>query len=317
MSELISQNPNSQPLIRVTPTQAESDEHLIHLWISRSYSEHTRRNYQAAALALQKFTDKLLEHITVGDLQAYLTHLSLKKDPKTGKNLAPATVALAARACKSLLTFGHEIGYLPFNAGKAIKSPPVKDTLASRILEEDQVEDMITSEPDLRNQTLLQVLYYGGLRVSELVTLTWADLHFRETGGQLTVFGKGGKTREVLLPSHVMNNLTALRDRQPETDPAVFRSKKGGQLDTTMVRRIVKKAALRVGIDKNVSPHWLRHAHASHALDRDAPIHLVQATLGHASVATTGIYLHARPNASSGSYLSEFDDSDESTTEMP
>ncbi len=58
-----------------------------------------------------------------------------------------------------------------------------------------------------------------------------------------------------------------------------------------------------VGVDKDVSPHWLRHAHASHALDRGAAVHLVQATLGHSSVATTGRYLHARPTESSSRYL--------------
>ena len=69
------------------------------------------------------------------------------------------------------------------------------------------------------------------------------------------------------------------------------------------VHRIVKAAAARAGLSAAVSAHWLRHAHASHALDRGAPIHLVQATLGHSSVATTGRYLHARPNDSSSRYL--------------
>ena len=73
----------------------------------------------------------------------------------------------------------------------------------------------------------------------------------------------------------------------------------------SQVRRIVYAAARKAGLEQKVSPHWMRHAHASHALDRSAPIHLVQATLGHASVATTGRYLHARPNASSGEYLPE------------
>lgn len=77
----------------------------------------------------------------------------------------------------------------------------------------------------------------------------------------------------------------------------------GGHLDRTQVYRIVKAAASRAGIEGNVSPHWLRHAHASHSLDRGAPLHLVQATLGHSSVATTERYLHARPNDSSAMYL--------------
>lgn len=65
----------------------------------------------------------------------------------------------------------------------------------------------------------------------------------------------------------------------------------------------MRQAARTAGIALAVSPHWLRHAHATHALDRGAPIHLVQATLGHVSVATTGRYLHARPSESSGKYL--------------
>jgi integrase/recombinase XerD len=86
-------------------------------------------------------------------------------------------------------------------------------------------------------------------------------------------------------------------------DAPVFRSAKGGALDPSQVHRIVKAAAARAGLPAAVSAHWLRHAHASHALDRGAPIHLVQATLGHSSVATTGRYLHARPNDSSSRYL--------------
>ncbi len=88
-----------------------------------------------------------------------------------------------------------------------------------------------------------------------------------------------------------------------EPDAPVFRSRKGGALSSSAVYRIVRQAAERTGLPAGVSPHWLRHAHASHALDRGAPIHLVQATLGHASVATTGRYLHARPNDSSARYL--------------
>ncbi len=83
----------------------------------------------------------------------------------------------------------------------------------------------------------------------------------------------------------------------------MFRSRRGGHLDPAQAWRIVRAAAERAGLDLPVSPHWLRHAHASHALDRGAPIHLVQATLGHASVATTGRYLHARPTDSSSRYL--------------
>jgi hypothetical protein len=92
-------------------------------------------------------------------------------------------------------------------------------------------------------------------------------------------------------------------ERQRRSDDAPFRFWKGGHLDPSQVHRIVKAAAARAGLSDEVSAHSLRHAHASHSLDRGAPIHLVQATLGHASVATTGRYLHARPTDSSARYL--------------
>ncbi|MDP4005636.1 tyrosine-type recombinase/integrase [Methylobacterium sp. NEAU K] len=72
---------------------------------------------------------------------------------------------------------------------------------------------------------------------------------------------------------------------------------------TADIHRVVKAAAARAGLPAEVSAHWLRHAHASHSLDRGAPIHLLQATLGYASVATTGRYLHARPSESSARFL--------------
>ncbi|MHC4092221.1 MAG: tyrosine-type recombinase/integrase [Planctomycetota bacterium] len=74
----------------------------------------------------------------------------------------------------------------------------------------------------------------------------------------------------------------------------------GESLTTRQVERIVRKAAARAGIAGNVSPHWLRHGHASHALDNGIPVSEVQHTLGHASLATTGKYAHARPGHSSG-----------------
>jgi integrase/recombinase XerD len=138
--------------------------------------------------------------------------------------------------------------------------------------------------------------------VSELVALRWRDLQPRDHGeGQVTVSGKGGKTRAVLLPAAVWRDLQALR--AAATNGPVFGSRKGGPLTARQVQRLVDAAARRAGLRAGVSPHWLRHAHATHALERGAPIHIVQATLGHASVATTGRYLHARPTDSSARYL--------------
>ena len=162
---------------------------------------------------------------------------------------------------------------------------------------------MIRQEPALRNRVLLTMLYGGGLRISEACGLRWRDLTVRDAGaGQATVFDKGGKTRVVLLSAATWKVLASLRG-EAGPDVPLFLSRKGGALDPSAVHRVVKAAAARAGLPPEVSAHWLRHAYASHALDRGAPIHLVQATLGHASVATTGRYLHARPSDGSSRFL--------------
>src|SRR5215212_2083367 len=276
------------------PVQADSDRDLVALWVARSASAHTRRNYRRQAARFLAFVNRPLATVRLGDVQAYLDSLQAA---------APATRANATAALKSLFSFAQEIGYLRFNLGKVLKAPPVKNTLAERILDEAAVHRMLALEPNARNRALLTLLYGGGLRISEITGLRWRDLSERDGAGQVTVYGKGGKTRVVLLSGGTWTLLAGLRGAAGP-DEAVFRSRKGGgPLDESAVHRIVKAAAERAGLSAEVSAHWLRHAHASHSLDRGAPIHLVQATLGHASVATTGRYLHARPTDSSARHL--------------
>jgi hypothetical protein len=118
------------------------------------------------------------------------------------------------------------------------------------------------------------------MHVSEVAALTWRDLQPRTDGGWVTVFGKGAKTRTVLLPTSIWREPMRFR-QQAGPDAPVFASRRsGGHLHSTAIERIVLKAAQRAGVDGKVSPHWLRHSHATHALERGAPIHLVQATLG-------------------------------------
>ena len=176
--------------------------------------------------------------------------------------------------------------------------------LAERIMPEADALRLVALEPNARNRALLTVLYGGGLRISEVCGLSWRDLAERDEAGQATVMGKGGKTRVVLLSANTWRAIQGMRNEHTLPDAPVFRSREGdGRLDPRQVHRIVKAAASRAGLSADISAHWLRHAHASHSLDRGAPIHLVQATLGHASVATTGRYLHARPSDSSARYL--------------
>ncbi len=216
--------------------------------------------------------------------------------------LAPATQANRLAAIKSLFSTAHRLGYIPFNPGSAIKLPPIKRTLAERILSEDEVQKLLVSETNPRNRALLTLLYVAGLRVSELCALCWRDLQHRENGeAQITVLGKGGHTRVILIPAQAAK----LLGTPGAANAPLFASRSGGgALHRSQIHRVVRQAAQRANLDACISPHWLRHAHASHALERGASLPLVQQTLGHTSVSTTSVYLHARPSDSSARYLS-------------
>jgi integrase len=120
---------------------------------------------------------------------------------------------------------------------------------------------MLALEPNPRNAALLRLAYGAGLRIAELCALAWRDLAPRDDAGQITLFGKGGKTRVVLLPASVWCTLMPLHGEAGPDDP-VFRSAKGGHLVPSAAHRVVKQAAARAGLPGAVSAHWLRHAHA-------------------------------------------------------
>ncbi len=279
----------------VLTRQADSDAQLIDLWL-HGRSKHTCRAYGMDVKRFVAFADRPLCQVTLGDLQAFTDSLVEGGCGERAKNRAISAV-------KSLLAFAHRLGYLPFDVGRPLRVSALRDGLAERILPESDVQRMLALEGNRRNHALLLMLYASGIRVSELCSLRWRDMQVRDDGaGQASIFGKGGKTRAVLLPQSVWQAVGGL-GKDGEPDAPVFRSRKGGFLHPCQVLRIVRAAAKRAGIAERVSPHWLRHAHASHALDRGAPIHLVQATLGHSSVSTTSRYLHARPADSSARYL--------------
>lgn len=273
--------------------QADSDQELIALWL-HGRSMHTIRSYGRDIARFLGFVQSPLRQVRLGNLQAFSDSLIGLADSSKGRTLA---------AVKSLFSFGQKVGYLRFNIGTAVEVPKCKDTLAERILPEDAMLLMIHGTAKPRDQALLRLLYVSGVRVSEVCGLVWKDVQaIGDDTAQITVFGKGGKTRAIRLTPSCWRALKGLRGAAGPDAP-VFRSQKGGHLDPSQVARLVRAAAKRAGVKLPVSPHWFRHAHASHALDRGAPISLVQSTLGHASVATTGRYLHCRPGESSSRFI--------------
>jgi integrase/recombinase XerD len=285
----------SRQELRATDADNENDrdDRLIALWL-HGMPATTPTTYRADASRFLDVVGKPLRTVTLGDLQAFTDSLAER---------SAATRARHVNAVKSLLAFALRIGYVPVNVAAAVRTPSVKDTLSERILTEPAAQRMLALEPNPRNRVMLRLLYASGMRVSELCALTWRDVQPRDDGnGQVVVYGKGGKTRSILLPVMVYADLMALRAGDADA-ASVFRSRKAGELLTRQqVHRIVQEVAKRPGITGSVGPHWLRHCHASHTLDRGAPVHPVQQTLWHASLTTTSRYSHARPSESS-SYL--------------
>jgi integrase/recombinase XerD len=256
-------------------------------------SSETQRAYGAGIERFRReVAGKPIATVTVGDVQGFADSLL---------TLAVRSQARHLSSVKSLLSYDHRIGYLGFNVGAVVRLPKIKADLAERILPEEAVLRMIDRVPNHRNRTIVRLFYAACVRLSELAGLSGRDLMAREHGdGQVTVFGKGGKTRAVLLNPGTFVELVAIC---AAADEPLVKARTGGRLTTRQIERIVKTAALQAGLSARVSPHWFRHCHASHALDRGAKAHVVQATLGHASPATTSAYSHAKPSESSAKAL--------------
>jgi site-specific recombinase XerD len=283
-------------LAETSPAAGALEARLIQEWLETKRSAHTRRSYGRTVQEFRTFTRKGLAAVAVRDLLDFRGALEARISK-------PAAINQRMAAVKSLISYCHRAGYLAVNPGAVVKPLPVPEDLAQRILEVADILAIIARVRDQRNHAMLSMLYYAGARVSEICSLTWRDLQPRDPGGQVTLYGKGGKTRTVKLPVRVWKELQELREDSPESDP-VFRScRSGGFLHPSQVARIVKAAAVDAGMSGKVSPHWFRHGHASHALDNGCPIHVLRESLGHSSLATTSRYAHARPTESSSDYL--------------
>jgi integrase/recombinase XerD len=277
---------------------------VLSLWLHGKSSLSQKAYRRDGGLFLDYLEGKSLAEVTLADLQGYANLLG-------SRGYAPATLARKLAAMKSLLTFAQKLGVIETNVGSLIQIPRGKEKLAERILSPEQVRQMIELPEQERARVLLRFLYGTGARVSEVTALKWRDLQELAGGrAQVNLYGKRGKTRVVLLSPQMWQVLQPLRQGSGWDDP-VFRSRKSrssqretqGHLDGSQVVRIVRKAAERAGIEAKVSPHWLRHSHASHSLERGASIQLVKESLGHSNLATTERYLHARPGDSSSLYL--------------
>ena len=283
-------------------TDATRDVELIRLWISGK-SPTTQKTYISISRQFLTFTGKDLSEVKLEDILLWLESFQLRVRSQN-------TINNKLAAIKSLFSFGVKTGYLSANPASMVKTTKAKDALNERILLDKEVKELInaaSTERDLpcryapRNRAILILLYVLGLRISELVGLNWSDFQPTDNGVTVTIFGKGHKTRTLLITRTLWSELKQLP--RSEKTKAVFLSRFGNRLDRHAIHRLIKKAVEKAGINPHTSAHWLRHAHACHSLNNGAGIDLLMKSLGHSSLAVTSRYLHVQPSECTSKFI--------------
>jgi len=235
-----------------------------------------------------------LESISLQDLKDFIHQ-------KLSKELAISSQARIISGIKAFFNYLYLEEMIAENPTELLKAPK-KDKYLPDVLSVTEVEAMLTrldmSKPEAtRNRAILETLYSTGVRVSELVNLSIVNM-FLDVG-YIKVIGKGNKERLVpigdeaihhiqLYKNHVRNTMKV----QKGSEEILFLNRRGGQLSRIMVFNIVKSAAVTAGIEKNISPHTLRHSFATHLVEGGANLRAVQEMLGHESITTTELYTH-------------------------
>ncbi len=278
------------------PGQEIVDEFCDMLWLEDGLSQNTRDAYGRDLLLfaewLHKERRKTLYDATDVDLNGYFAH----KHASSKASSSNRRLAVFKRFYQYALRL-HRMAVDPCLRLKSAKQPP----RFPKTLSEQHVESLLGA-PDvntalgLRDRTMLELMYASGLRVSELVLIKGVEVGMNE--GVLRITGKGNKTRLVpfgeearrWLERYIAQARTAILDGK--TSDALFVTGLGGPMTRQMFWTLIKKYALRAGINAPLSPHTLRHAFATHLLNHGADLRVVQLLLGHADISTTQIYTH-------------------------
>lgn len=272
------------------------DEYLDGIWLERGLSEHTlaayRRDLGYLAKALKK-QGRTLADASEADLGGVVA----------GRFEAGYKARSSARWLSCVKGFYRHLaanGRLAEDPAAHLEAPKLGRPLPGT-LSESEVERLLAA-PDLdtplglRDRAMLELLYASGLRISELVSLTTSAVNLQQ--GVVRVIGKGGKER--LVPMGVAAQEALVRfvaEGRPallgeRTTDVIFPSNRARAMTRQTFWHAVKRYASIAGIQRDISPHTLRHAFATHLLNHGADLRAVQMMLGHADLSTTQIYTH-------------------------
>ncbi|MDR0729073.1 MAG: site-specific tyrosine recombinase XerD [Prevotellaceae bacterium] len=272
------------------------DDFKAYLQLERSLSKNTVCSYAFDCRKLSLFCSErstLPTAVTPQDVEQFLVGLY---DEHLGKRSQARTIS-GIRAFFKFLILDKRI---EFNPMELIEQPKLGRYLPD-VLSADEIGQLIAaidlSRPDgHRNCAILETIYGCGLRVSEAVTLRISDLFLSEEF--IRVIGKGDKQRLIPIGKQAVKAIRLyldVRAGQPinrRHEDILFLNCRGKGMSRSMVFRIIKGLAVKIGLTKHISPHTLRHSFATHLIENGADIRAIQEMLGHASILTTEIYTH-------------------------
>lgn len=284
------------------------EDFLFSLRHERGQAEHTQKTYQAllgkfliwaAARGFAGWRDVRLAHLT-----EFLQHerdrrLGGAPEESTAK-LSSESLYLQIAALRAFFKWAETEKHLPANPAENL-SLPRRWKRIPKSLSHAEVEQILkplaTNAPaDLCDQAILELAYASGLRLAELRNLRLEQLHLE--AGFVTVIGKGNKERVVPVGKFAVaalgRYLTVGRPQlvRPKSPAAVFLTRRGTAFaHMTMWLRITNRVK-QAGLERNITPHMLRHSFATHLLDHGADLRVIQEFLGHASISTTEVYTH-------------------------
>lgn len=269
-----------------------------YLRIERGLSKNTIDNYTFDMERLCLFLDEnaiSISPIKISEetVQQFIYGVS--------KEVNPRSLARIISGLKSFFSYLIFEDYRQDNPMELIETPKTGRKLPDTLSVEEI--DALISAIDLssnegeRNRAMLETLYGCGLRVSELVSLKISDLFFEE--GFIKITGKGNKQRFVPIGNLTKKYILIYKDTirthlniKKGHEDTLFLNRRGNQLTRAMLFTIIKNLAIQINLNKNISPHTLRHSFATHLLENGADLRSIQLMLGHESITTTEIYVH-------------------------
>lgn len=265
-------------------------KYLDFLEFERKLSSNTLNSYKNDLKSLDLYFNGNLKSINYNDLQKYISSI---------QNLNTRSIAHHITVINSFYNFLLSDGFIIENPCINIVSPKIPKKLPV-YLTEDEVDRLLNinlvTPYDYRNKAMLELLYATGLRISELCNLKLTDVDVENCF--VRVFGKGKKERIVPVTDLALKYLILyvreyrniiLKDKVSEY---LFISNSLTNISRQGFFKILKKECKRTGINKNVSPHVLRHSFATHLLKHGADLRIIQELLGHEDISTTQIYAH-------------------------